>query len=109
MVVQTGKDLGTVDKVIGTGGPIICSLNPQTMLAGVLAEDGKSHALKPKTADFFIDKDYIMYAMGLLARSEPKKALRIMKKSLVPVERSSLIIAENITSYLYPNLSFLRS
>jgi uncharacterized protein (TIGR01319 family) len=85
MVVQTGKDLGTVDKVIGTGGPIICSLNPQKVLAGVLAEHGKNHFLKPKTADFFIDKDYIMYAMGLLARSEPKKALRIMKKSLMPV------------------------
>jgi uncharacterized protein (TIGR01319 family) len=85
MVVQTGKDLGTVDKVIGTGGPIICSLDPQKVLAGVLAEHGKSHFLKPKTADFFIDKDYIMYAMGLLAQSEPKKALRIMKKSLAPV------------------------
>jgi uncharacterized protein (TIGR01319 family) len=85
MVLQTGKDLGTVDKVIGTGGPIICSLNPRKVLAGVLAEDGKSHFLKPKTADFFIDKDYIMYAIGLLARSEPQKALRIMKKSLAPV------------------------
>jgi uncharacterized protein (TIGR01319 family) len=85
MVIQTGKDLGTVDKVIGTGGPIICSLNPQKVLAGVLSQQGKSYSLKPKAADFFIDKYYIMYAMGLLARSEPKKALRIMKKSLAPV------------------------
>ena len=85
MVVQTGKDLGTVDNVIGTGGPIICSSNPQKVLAGVLAEHRKNHFLKPKTATFFIDKDYMMYAMGLLALSEPKKALRIMKKSLVPV------------------------
>jgi uncharacterized protein (TIGR01319 family) len=85
MVIQTGKDLGAVNKVIGTGGPIICSLNPQRVLAGVLAEHGKSHFLKPKTADFFVDRDYIMYAMGLLARSEPKAALRILKKSLLPV------------------------
>ena len=82
---RQAKTLERVDKVIGTGGPIICSLNPQKILAGVLAEHGKSHLLKPKTADFFIDKDYIMYAMGLLAQSEPKKALRIMKKSLLPV------------------------
>ena len=85
MVIQTGKALGMVDNVIGTGGPIICSLNLRKALAGVLAEDGKNHFLKPKTADFSIDKDYIMYAIRLLVRSEPQKALRIMKKSLLPV------------------------
>jgi len=82
MVVQTGKDLGEVNKVIGTGGPVICSLDPRRILTGVLAEPGKSHMLKPKTADFFVDRDYIMYAMGLLGRSDPKTALRIMKKYL---------------------------
>jgi uncharacterized protein (TIGR01319 family) len=86
MVVQTGKDLGAVNKVIGTGGPVICSLNPRKILDGVLAaEQGNNHLLKPKTADLFIDNNYIMFAIGLLAQSEPKKALRIMKKSLLPV------------------------
>ncbi|HVN98012.1 MAG TPA: methylaspartate mutase accessory protein GlmL [Syntrophorhabdaceae bacterium] len=85
MAVQTGKDLTTVNKVIGTGGPLVCSLNPRELLDSVVGGPAKSNMLKPKAADFFIDKDYVMFAMGLLARSEPKKALRILKKTLSPV------------------------
>jgi uncharacterized protein (TIGR01319 family) len=82
MVIQTGKDLGSVNTIIGTGGPIICSSNPKKALSGVIAGHGKDHLLKPKAADFYIDEHYVLYAMGLLARSAPKKALRIMKKCL---------------------------
>lgn len=85
MVVQTGKDLGGVDKVIGTGGPIIYSLDPHKVLAGILAGSEKNNLLKPQNADFFIDKDYVMFAMGLLAWSEPQKAFHILKKALLPV------------------------
>lgn len=82
MVIQTGKDLGSVNTIIGTGGPIICSPNPKKVLTGVIAGQGKDHLLKPKAANFYIDEHYVLYAMGLLARSAPKKALRILKKSL---------------------------
>jgi uncharacterized protein (TIGR01319 family) len=85
MTIQTGKDLGRVDKIIGTGGPVICSLDPHKVLSGIVAGPEKNSILKPQRADFFIDKDYVMFAMGLLAGSEPKKALRILKKALVPV------------------------
>jgi len=85
MTIQTGKDLGKVDKVIGTGGPVICSLEPYKVLSGIVAGPKENNLLKPQRADFFIDKDYVMFAMGLLAGSEPKKALRILKKALVPV------------------------
>jgi uncharacterized protein (TIGR01319 family) len=85
MLIQTGKDLRGVTKVIGTGGPIICSSQPEKILRGTLAEPGKNHLLKPKTADFYVDGDYIMYAAGLLAQSAPAKALRILKKYLRPL------------------------
>ena len=82
---QVGKDLTGVDKVIGTGGPIAYSTGPKKILMGVLDHTPNPYLLKPKRADFYIDGKYIMYAMGLLAQSEPQKALRILKKYLEPV------------------------
>jgi uncharacterized protein (TIGR01319 family) len=85
LMFQVGKDLTGVDKVIGTGGPIAYSTCPKKILRGVLDHASDSYLLKPRRADFYIDGKYIMYAMGLLAQSEPKKALRILKKYLEPI------------------------
>jgi uncharacterized protein (TIGR01319 family) len=85
MLTQVGKDLGQVTKVIGTGGPIIFSSCPQKILSGVIAHSDNAGLLKPKNADLYVDEKYIMYAVGLLAQSEPKKALKIMKKYLKPI------------------------
>ncbi|HEX2966732.1 MAG TPA: glutamate mutase L, partial [Syntrophorhabdaceae bacterium] len=82
MVLQTGKDLSTVRNVVGTGGPVIHSREPLRVLSGVLARSGRSDVLKPDSATFFLDRNYILYAIGLLALTEPKKALRIMKRTL---------------------------
>jgi uncharacterized protein (TIGR01319 family) len=83
---QVGKDLSQVTKVIGTGGPVVFSFDPGKILSGVIADPDHSYLLKPKKADLYIDEKYIMFAIGLLAQSEPKKALRIMKKYLKPVK-----------------------
>lgn len=82
MLVQIGKDLSDVRTVIGTGGPVTHASAPMEILSGVLAESENGNLLKPREADFYLDQNYIMYAMGLLARSEPKAALRMMKKGL---------------------------
>jgi hypothetical protein len=39
-------------------------------------------SLKPKRAEIWIDRSYILAAMGLLAEHYPQIALRIMKKEL---------------------------
>ena len=82
ILVQVGKDLSEITKVIGTGGPIVFSSYPAKILSGVIANSENPYILKPKKADFYVDEKYIMYAAGLLAQSEPKKALRIVKKYL---------------------------
>jgi uncharacterized protein (TIGR01319 family) len=82
MLIQIGKDLSEVKTVIGTGGPITHAAAPGEILRGVLAESENGNFLKPKGADFFLDDRYIMYAMGLLSRTEPKAALAIMKNNL---------------------------
>ncbi|WP_294667737.1 glutamate mutase L [uncultured Fusobacterium sp.] len=71
--------------VIGTGGVIIHSLNPQGILkAGNFSEQDPVH-LKPMSPKFLVDKTYILSSMGLLAQDYPNLAVRIMKKYLVEV------------------------
>jgi uncharacterized protein (TIGR01319 family) len=86
MLIQVGKDLSEVTKVIGTGGPIVFSSCPERILSGVIADSDDKYLLKPRKADFYIDEKYIMFAIGLLAQYEPKKAFRIMEKYLNPVK-----------------------
>jgi uncharacterized protein (TIGR01319 family) len=80
--IQYGKDLTDVKNVIGTGGIFSYGQDPAFVLQGALFSEKDPLSLKPKSPDFFIDKDYILYAVGLLAEMDPEKALRIGKKYL---------------------------
>ena len=84
-LIQHGKDLTGVKCVIGTGGPIIFSRNPHKILEGALFRENNPFVLKPKNPQFFIDEQYILYAVGLLSQSEPAKALSLAKKYLKPI------------------------
>jgi len=81
-VIQHGKDLTGIATVIGTGGPIIFSDNPREILKGVLFRKEDVFSLKPKKPKFYLDEDYIFFAVGLLSQVEPEKALNIAKKYL---------------------------
>jgi uncharacterized protein (TIGR01319 family) len=81
-LIQHGKDLTGVKSVIGTGGPIIFSRNPRWILEGVLFQEQNPFILKPKNPKFYLDEQYILYAVGLLSQVEPKKALNLAKKYL---------------------------
>jgi uncharacterized protein (TIGR01319 family) len=86
---QVGKDLSQVTKVIGTGGPIAFSSCPGKILSRLIADSDDVGLLKPRKADFYVDEKYIMFAIGLLAQYEPKKALRIIKKYLKPAQTNT--------------------
>jgi uncharacterized protein (TIGR01319 family) len=73
--VQRGKDLTLVKTVIGAGGPVAFS-------AGAIFRPEAANILKPKAPKLYIDQKYILFAVGLLAQSDPAKALRIIKKYL---------------------------
>ena len=83
--IQSGKDLTEVRNVIGTGGIFAYGRGPLIVLQGALFSQENPMSLKPKSPDFFVDKSYILYAIGLLAENEPEKALRIGKKYLQKV------------------------
>lgn len=83
--VQEGKDLSEVKRIIGTGGPLVFAKEPAKILRKILYRNDSPYVLKPKEAQLYLDTMYSLYAMGLLAQTEPKKALRIMKKMLSPL------------------------
>ncbi|MBQ8264710.1 MAG: glutamate mutase L [Oscillospiraceae bacterium] len=78
--VQKGKDLSEVPAVIGLGGPIVFSPDTAEVLSGAVKRSGDDTKLLPRSPDFYLDSSYIMFALGLMAESEPVKALRIFKK-----------------------------
>jgi uncharacterized protein (TIGR01319 family) len=80
--VQHGKDLTKVEHVVGTGGPLVFSPNPKGILEHTLFREENRHILRPKSPRFYIDEQYIFYAAGLLAQTNPKSALALMKKYL---------------------------
>lgn len=80
--IQTGKDLGRVARVIGTGGPVIHCANPGSVLKEAMFDEFHPEILKPKKAQFMLDEKYILAAMGLLCVKYPEIAVRMMKKEL---------------------------
>jgi len=78
--IQHGKDLTGVKNIIGTGGPVIFSRNPHAVLEGVRFREENPFILKPKKPNFYLDEQYILYAVGLLSQVEPKKALNLARK-----------------------------
>ncbi|MCT4606450.1 MAG: methylaspartate mutase accessory protein GlmL [Marinisporobacter sp.] len=80
--LQKGKDLQNIKYVIGTGGVLVHSMNPQNILTGGLLDKEDTKFLKPRNPEILIDKAYILSAMGLLSTKYPNKAIRILKKYL---------------------------
>ncbi len=80
--IQKGKDLRNVSNVIGTGGGIVYSECPKHILSEALFNPEDKLSLRPKKPKLFIDKDYVMWGMGLLFEADPDAAFSIIMKSL---------------------------
>lgn len=79
---QSGKDLMNIKYIIGTGGAIINSKNPEFILESACFNDADSLSLKPMFPNYLIDKNYILAAMGILSQDYPEIALKILKNEL---------------------------
>jgi len=89
VVFQYGKDLTNVNCIIGTGGPIIYSKNPREILETARFSEKEPDILKPKSPQFFLDTEYIMYAGGLLSTVDPEKAFLFLKKHVKELQITS--------------------
>ena len=80
--VQEGKNLTQVKQIVVTGGSLIHTKRTAEIAAHALYSPAHPDSLRPKKADIWVDRTYILAAMGLLASHYPKTALKIMKKEL---------------------------
>ena len=80
--VQEGKNLTKVKQIVVTGGSLIHTKRTAEIAAHALYDPQKPQSLRPMQADVWVDRKYILAAMGLLASYHPQTALRIMKKEL---------------------------
>lgn len=75
--------------LIGTGGVVISSKDPVSMLKKATHMEFKSTELRPKNPKFLLDQHYILSAMGLLSIDYPEIALRIMKKYIINIQEKT--------------------
>ena len=80
--VQSGKNLTKVKQIVVTGGSLIHTKRTAEIASHALFSQATPSSLRPKNADVWVDRTYILAAMGLLSSHYPKTALRIMKKEL---------------------------
>ena len=80
--VQTGKNLTKVKQIVVTGGSLIHTKRTEQIAAHALYSPAQPASLRPRQADVWVDRTYILAAMGLLSSYYPQTALRIMKKEL---------------------------
>ena len=80
--VQSGKNLTKVGQIVVTGGSLIHTKRTAEIAAHALYSPANPTSLRPKNAAVWVDRTYILAAMGLLSSHYPQTALRIMKKEL---------------------------
>ena len=80
--VQSGKNLTRVKQIIVTGGSLIHTKATVDIAKHALYSPAQPNSLRPKQADIWVDRKYILAAMGLISTRYPQVALRIMKKEL---------------------------
>ena len=80
--VQEGKNLTKVKQIVVTGGSLIHTKRTEEIASHALYSPQDPASLRPMAADVWVDRTYILAAMGLLSGYYPQVALRIMKKEL---------------------------
>ncbi|MCK5759403.1 MAG: glutamate mutase L [Clostridiales bacterium] len=81
--LQYGKNFSEVKTIIGTGGPLLYDQNHSEILKESFYKLDEPDVLRPKDPNIYLDKKYILYAMGLLSTVNAEKAFRILKKELI--------------------------
>lgn len=86
VTVQHGKDLSAVTTVIGTGGPLVHSPEPRKILETALANSAEPFSLRPHRPRLMLDREYVLYACGLLAAVDADAAFDLALKHITPLD-----------------------
>ncbi|HEY5700737.1 MAG TPA: methylaspartate mutase accessory protein GlmL [Gammaproteobacteria bacterium] len=83
--IQRGKDLSGVRAVIGTGGILAHGEPAVDVLRASLADDADPFSLRPIQPQLWLDKNYMLFAVGLLGRVAPQAAVALGMSQLEPI------------------------
>jgi uncharacterized protein (TIGR01319 family) len=87
--VQRGKDLTAVRAVVGSGGVLSGTARPLAAGARILApvtyDEAAPEHLLPCDAARYIDRDYVLFAAGLLSADYPEQGRELLRASCVIV------------------------
>ena len=86
VTVQYGKDLSGVGAVIGTGGALVHNRDPYAALQMALATSAEPLSLRPRQPKLLLDREYLLYACGLLSSVEPQAALELALAHLQAID-----------------------
>lgn len=86
--LHRGKDLTGFPTLIGTGGVFARGGHAAEILAGVQRWNAGTAALTPRAARTLVDRRYLLFAAGLLKGIADDLAVRLVKRTLVPVGQS---------------------
>ncbi len=87
VTVQHGKDLRRVAAVIGTGGVLAASADARAILRRALADARAPLALKPVAPRLLLDREYLLYACGLLQSVDAHAALELALAHLADLDQ----------------------
>lgn len=80
--VVRGRDLTAVGTLIATGGALTRLPGMGRLITGLLGQAPADRLYPPPGARVMIDKDYLMASCGVIARSYPQAAIRLLLDSL---------------------------
>jgi uncharacterized protein (TIGR01319 family) len=85
VLVQEGKDLGEVAAVVGVGGVLAHGRDARFVLEGALDCGTNPYSLLPRRAALYLDRQYVLYGIGLLSTIAPEAALATARHVLAPL------------------------
>ncbi|MGZ8436649.1 MAG: methylaspartate mutase accessory protein GlmL [Candidatus Binatia bacterium] len=77
-----GKDMRDTHTLIGTGGVFVHNPSAAFILAQREQSDDRVQALRPRQPRIYLDKSYLLYAVGLLAQEYPSVGLRLFQQHM---------------------------
>jgi uncharacterized protein (TIGR01319 family) len=81
-VLQVGKDLRGAQAVIASGGVFAARPDARAVLEAAVAQAGQRGRLVPEAPRLLVDRDYVLFAVGLLAPHHPVAAAHLALRSL---------------------------
>jgi uncharacterized protein (TIGR01319 family) len=82
VMIQQGKDLRNAAVVIASGGVFAARADAAALIAAALDQARRRDHLVPEAPRLLVDRDYVLFAVGLLAPHHPEAAAALARHSL---------------------------